>query len=51
MLWQVMGVVCVVGSVASLFMRGLSLSHTVDATWAIKPSDKDEDPEVAQMKG
>jgi MFS family permease len=50
-LWQVLAAVCVVGGVASLFMRGLPLSHTLDETWAIKLSDKDQDPEVAQMEG
>ncbi|KAI9572008.1 major facilitator superfamily domain-containing protein [Boletus coccyginus] len=53
-LWQVLAVVCAVGGVASLFMRGLELSHTLDATWAIRNSDGVLDQEAAmtrQMEG
>lgn len=53
-LWQVLAAVCAVGAVASLFMQGLPLSHTLDPTWAIKHRDRGQDQEVAttrQMEG
>jgi hypothetical protein len=46
-LWKVLTAVCAVGGVASLFMRGLSLSHTLDATWTIKHGDKQQVREAA----
>ena len=45
-LWQVLAAVGAVGAVASLFMRGIPLSHTLDPNWAIKHGDKERDQEV-----
>ncbi|KAF8550726.1 hypothetical protein OG21DRAFT_1468300 [Imleria badia] len=45
-LWQVLTAICAVGAVASLFMRGLPLSHKLDETWAIN-REKDQDKEAA----
>ncbi|KAG8221194.1 MFS general substrate transporter [Butyriboletus roseoflavus] len=49
-LWRVLAVVCAVGGVASLFMKGLALSHTLDATWAVKHGEKDQDKEAAATR-
>ncbi|KAF8141325.1 MFS general substrate transporter [Boletus edulis] len=54
-LWQVLAAVCAVGGVASLFMRGVALSHTLDATWTpVKHKGQDQHEEAAtslQVKG
>ena len=46
MLWEVLTAVVAIGAVASLFMRGILLSHTLDPSWAIKHRDKEWDQEV-----
>lgn len=53
-LWQVLTAISAVGAVASLFMKGVPLSHKLDEAWAINHREKDQDQEAVmthQMGG